>query len=96
MINYTHKPCCPDSKNVLKISKLLKKKFKKTSNNLEFLLGKQFDTKLITPVDLLSINDFPKITRKKIQSRILFGSFQLRQSKSYLKDLITNGTIFGQ
>ena len=28
MINYTHKPCCPDDKNVFKIPKLLKKNLK--------------------------------------------------------------------
>ncbi|CAF0948707.1 unnamed protein product [Brachionus calyciflorus] len=80
MINFTHKPCCPDEKNVFKITKILRNKLRKNEKHLEFLLGKQLGTKLITPINLFSIGDFPKIRRVKIQNRIFLGSFQLNKS----------------
>ena len=39
-------------------------------------------------LELKQIKDFPKLKINEIKERICFGSFQLKQSKSYLTDLI--------
>ncbi|RNA19707.1 vacuolar sorting-associated 13c [Brachionus plicatilis] len=94
MLNFYHKPCCPDEKIVVKIARRIKKKSKTHSNKLNFLLAKQLDTKLITPIDLFSIIDFPVIRKNKIRNKIFFGSYQLKQANSYAKDLIFSSTAY--
>ena len=38
--------------------------------------------------------DNPRISIKKLVTKIFLGTFQLRLSKSYVGDLIKNGTAF--
>jgi hypothetical protein len=76
------------------LQELLKKKSKLHENNMEHLLSRRFNTKKCIEKQLSSIEDFPKLTLKEIQNEILFGSFQLRQSRSYVGDMINNGKVF--
>jgi len=43
--------------------------------------------------NIQDIKDFPVIKLKRITNKILFGSFQLRQAKSYVNDVLNNDTI---
>jgi hypothetical protein len=88
MINFSHKPCISDGKNSITIAKRLKEKAQINTNYLDFLLKKRLDTKLMPSLELKQIKDFPKLKINEIKERICFGSFQLKQSKSYLTDLI--------
>jgi hypothetical protein len=94
MLNFTHKACCPDGENALKIAQKIKKQTEKNINQLDFLISKRLDTKDFERVDIESVYDFPRIKRKKIRNSIFFGSFQLKQSKSYIRELIMNGIAF--
>jgi len=76
------------------LQELLKKKSKLHENNMEHLLSRRFNTKKSIQKQLSSIQDFPKLTLKEIQNEILFGSFQLKQSRSYIGDMINNGNVF--
>lgn len=94
MLNYAHKPCCPDGKNASKIAQKIRKLTEKNINELNFLMKKRLDTKDLERIDIKSINDFPIIKRKNIRNSILFGSFQLKQSKNYIRELIHDGIAF--
>lgn len=94
MINFDHKPCCPDGDNALEIAKKLKKRASLKTNRLQFLLSKQLDTKIIPMIDLVDIDDFPKLNQDKIVLKIFFGSFQLKQCLSYIQDLVEFGKAF--
>ncbi|RMZ94264.1 hypothetical protein BpHYR1_017795 [Brachionus plicatilis] len=94
MINFDFKPSCSDGVNAGKIVKRILKKIEKKQNNLEFLLGKQLDTKEIVPINFSEIDDFPVLKRKAMQNKFFLGSFQLRQAKNYMSDLTENPTAF--
>ena len=94
MINFDHKPCCPDGDSALKVAKKLETKASIRNNCLQFLLTKQLDTKTIPMIDLSSINDFPKLNQDKIIKHIFLGSFQLKECLSYIQDLIEFGKAF--
>jgi hypothetical protein len=61
---------------------------------MEFFLNKRLDTRLIKKINLLDIDDFPKLTIKKIKENILFGSFQLKLSKSYVNEMVQCGIAY--
>ncbi|CAF1002651.1 unnamed protein product [Brachionus calyciflorus] len=61
MINFTHKPTCPDKENAKKIAVKLKEKLDFENNLLSGLLKRQFGTKEIFSIDHNSIKDFPKL-----------------------------------
>lgn len=94
MLNFTHKPCCPDGKNALQIAKKIRKQTDINENVLQFLINKRLDTKDLERIKIDNINDFPKLKKKRIRNSILFGSYQLKQSRSYLKELINNGIAY--
>ncbi|CAF1024821.1 unnamed protein product [Brachionus calyciflorus] len=73
MINFTHKPTCPDKENAKKIAFKLKEKLDFENNLLSGLLKKQFGTKGIFSIDHNSIKDFPKL-RYRQRSISLFGN----------------------
>ncbi len=54
----------------------------------ECILKKRIDSKLMPCLDISRIVDFPKLQIKEIKERICFGSYQLKQSKSYMIDII--------
>lgn len=94
MLNFTHKSCCPDGKNASKIAKKIRKRTENKINELNFLVNKRLDTKDLERIDIELIQDFPRIKRKNIRNSIFFGSFQLKQSKSYIKELMNNGIAY--
>jgi hypothetical protein len=94
MINFTHKPCCPDGNNAQEQAKKIKRKSRLIENNMEHFLSRRFNTKKSIETHLCSIEDFPKLSIEEIQNEIIFGSFQLRQSKSYIDDMVANGKAF--
>ena len=96
MSNFLHKPCCPDGQNSKKIAKRIRKKAteKIQNNDLSFLLNRHLDSKLIPQVKLSQINDFAILKRKQIIRRILFGTFQMKQCKSYVQEMVENGVAY--
>ena len=90
MLNYLHKPCSADGENAQIISEKLKNKFKNIKENeLEYLLTSvRFGTKKVPPLKLQEINDFPRISEKSMKEDLFFGSYYIRQAKSYLSDII--------
>lgn len=94
MVNFSHKPCCPDGDDSIEIAKKIKDKSTINKNHLEFFLGKHLDSKQIPAVSLSEIDDFPEITEKQMIKSIFYGSYQLKQCKSYLSDLSTNEEAF--
>ena len=93
MINYNMKPCVPDGKDTLKIAKrILKRSFKK-ENKLESLLKISF-TATVKSIDIDNINDFPKMTLRKLKKRITLSSFKIRLCKSYFSQIRENGQAY--
>ena len=58
------------------------------------MLNKRLDTKLLIPVRLETVCDFPRLNEEEIKNGILYGFFQLKQSKSYVIDLVSNGRAY--
>jgi len=85
MLNFTHKPCCPDGKNSLKIAKKIRKRTEINENVLQFLVNKRLDTKDLERIDIDNIIDFPKLKKKTIRNSIFYGSYQLKKSRNYIK-----------
>jgi hypothetical protein len=95
MLNFTHKPCCPDGKKALEIAqKIGQKTENEQKNELDLMLKIRLETKLMTKTNLADINDFPKLSEQTIKDDIVFGSFQIEQSKSYLSDLLQFSTAY--
>ncbi len=94
MQNFCHKPCSSDGNKAYSVAKRLKERASLTNNSLECIMRKRIDSKLMPCIDLSEIDDFPKLNNKEIQERICFGSFQLKQSKSYMIDVIKQVRAF--
>ena len=94
MFNFTHKPITPDHSKASTIAMRMNQKSKIQKNKLEFLLNKTIGTKTIPAIDLNSIVDFPKLKKKTIRDRITLGTFQPRLTKSYVKDILTHGSLY--
>ncbi len=63
------------------------------SNPLEHLNKIQFGTKKNPNMQLETLNDFPILSLEEMQDDIFFGSYYLRQSKSYFSDMHRIGTL---
>ena len=61
-------------------------------NPLEHLNKIQFGTKKNPNMQLETLNDFPILSLEEMQDDIFFGSYYLRQSKSYFSDMHRIGT----
>jgi hypothetical protein len=95
MINYTHKPCCPDGEQAVEIARRIREKSEiDQKNQLEMMLKIRLDTKLMQRINLSDIDDFPRLSEKTIQDELIFGSFQIKQSKSYLSDFLQFSTAY--
>jgi len=94
MSNFTHYPCSPDGKNSMKVARRIRERAKIKYNKLEFFLHKRLDTRLIKQIKLSEIDDFPRLTLKKIRENIIFGSYQLKLSKSYVNEMAQNGVAY--
>ena len=90
MLNFLHKPCCADGEKAEIISEKLKNKFNNIKENeLEYLLSTvRLGTKKVPSIRLDEINDFPRLTETMLQEDLFFGSYYIRQAKSYLADII--------
>lgn len=96
ILNFLHKPCCPDGEQASIIANKMKKKAdsKIIKNYLDSLLKIRFNTKMVPPQSLSIINDFPKLKKKQLVMGLLWGTFQLRLCKSYLSDLLKSHVVF--
>lgn len=94
MLNFLHKPCCPDGQKVIEISQRMKKRAEIQECKLEFLLKKRLNTSFFSKTDLNKIDDFPHFNQTELKEKIFFSSFKLRQCKSYLYDLIRNNQAY--
>ena len=74
MSNFVHKPVCPDGDNALDIANKIKERIKIKENNLDFLLKKHLNTKMIPQIELSEIEDFPKLTKTELKQDIFLGS----------------------
>lgn len=95
MNNFSHKCCVSDKPITLKIAARIKKKMLVNGNRLQLFLTKQLSgTSMFDPVGLDDVQDFPILSAKKLVRNIFFGSYSLRQCKSYLRDLINNSNVY--
>ena len=94
MDNFLHKHCCPDGDYAQEVARRIRIKAQFDENKLAFLLNRQLGTSLIPTIELEEIKDFPIIKRKTLKRKIFMGTFQLKQSKSYLEDLVERGNAY--
>jgi len=88
IINFTHKACCADKDKAIEISEKIKNKIKNVhSNPLEHLNKIQFGTKKNPFFKLENLSDFPILSLDEMQEEIFYGSYYLKQSKSYFSDM---------
>ena len=93
MLNFNLKPCIPDGKDTITIAKRIKKKSLKRQNKLSSLLMMKF-TSTVESIEIKTIEDFPKLTLSQIRRHITLGSFKLRQSQSYIDEILKYGRAF--
>lgn len=94
MINYAFKPTFPDGEDSMCVARNMMSKHGILRNDLEEFLNRQLDTSLMKKINFNQIEDFPKLKRRHLVKSVFQGSYQLRQCRSYLKDLIANGHAF--
>jgi len=95
MVNFNFVPCIPDGKNSIEIAKRIKKRCVKKQNKLSNLLKMSLPDFKSQPVsDIKSVDDFPQLTLSQFKRRITLGSFKIRQCRSYIEQIINNGTIY--
>ena len=94
MSNFLHKPCNPDGENAIDIVNSIKHRSKLKKNYLESILTKRLDTKQFIPIELNEVSDFPKLKKRIIKQKLLFGSFQYKSSLSYVTDMIKNSKAY--
>lgn len=93
MANFSFLPCVPDGKYTVEIAKRIKKRCLKKQNKLQSLLKVSF-TKTKPSMNISNINDFPQITVSQLRKRFTLGSFKIRQSQSYIEQIIEHGLIY--
>ena len=55
-------------------------------NRLEHLLKTRNDSNQFTVIDAVDLNDFPRLDVETLKNKITLGSYQLKQSFSYLSE----------
>ena len=93
MANFNFVPCIPDGKYTVEIANRIKKRCLKKQNKLQSLLKVSF-TKTKPTMNIANIKDFPQISMSQLKKRFTLGSFKIRQSKSYIEQIIENGLIY--
>ena len=63
-------------------------------NYLDPLLKIRHNTKMVPPKSISIIMDFPKLKKKVLLLGLLWGTFQLRLSRSYMSDLLKNHVLY--
>ena len=95
MANFNHIPCIPDGKHTVQIANRIKKRCLKKQNKLGSLLLMSLPDFKSCPIsEVKDIEDFPQMSVSQFKRRITLGSFKIRQSKSYLDQIIKHGTFF--
>jgi hypothetical protein len=92
ILNFNHKPCASDCmREPEKIAERMLSKAVINENQLVKLLKIGLNQ---YPSDKLErINDFPKISKQKLISKIFFGSYYIKQANSYIEDLLRVGRV---
>ena len=86
----TFKPLIDNKPNSKAVARRLREKMlQNQDNNLHFL----FEHRLTTPKYFFTmsphfLDDFVQLKRKYLRQKVFFGSFHLKQAKSYLIDFI--------
>jgi hypothetical protein len=92
LINYTHKSCCADKGKAQELSQKIKDKIENTHlNHLESLNKIQLGTKKNPLIQFADLTDFPILSLEEMEDEIFFGSYFLKQSRSYFSDIIKTG-----
>lgn len=94
MINFTHRPICPDKDKASLIANRMKKKASFDTNQLAYLLKKHLDTKEIKKIELADLEDFPKLNKNTIIEKLFYGTFHFKQAFSYVEDFLKSGNIY--
>jgi hypothetical protein len=95
MANFIMILCIPDGKHSIEIAKRIKKRCFKKKNKLSSLLKMTLPYIKTQPIsDIKSIKDFPQLTLSQFKRRITLGNFKIRQSRSYVAQIIKNCSIF--
>ncbi len=91
MLNFFHKPCHADGVEANEISQKMGDKIRKISiSPLESLVKKsgiQFGTIDRRLLKMSDLTDFPRLTTAEMKKDFFFGSYYLKQSKSYMNDI---------
>jgi hypothetical protein len=95
MANFNNIPCIPDGKYTNQIANRIRKRCLKKENKLGSLLLMTLpDFKSLPISEINNIEGFPQLSLLQFQKRITLGSFKIRQSKSYLDQIIKHGTFY--
>jgi hypothetical protein len=90
MSNFSYKPCETDGVNSETIALRMKQKAKKTNNSMFNFSTKQLRTNSFKEKQINDIVDFPRLSMKKIISKITLGTFHPKIALSYINDFINN------
>ena len=93
MLNFNMKPCIPDGKHTVEVSKKILKKCKEKINKLESLLEMKF-TSTVKSIQISNIDDFPQLKQSQIRRKITLGSYKLKQSQSYIGQIMEHGEAY--
>lgn len=93
MWNFAYEPSSINDQDDLKLAKRIRKKCLKSLNKLDSLLEMKF-TATVKSIGIKEINDFPKLTLSDLKKRIVLGSFKIKQSLSYMEQLIEFGRVY--
>ncbi len=92
MINFFHKSIEADSERKPQlIAERMKMKAHENENHLSMIVQMRLSGDKI-PFD--QIGDFPKFSKNKMITKIFFGSYFIKQSRSYISELIKVGGVF--
>ena len=84
LINFSHTSCCADKDEALYISEKIKNKINNIqTNHLENLIKIQLGTKKNPFFQFSDLIDFPILSLEDLQDEIFFGSYYIKQSRSY-------------
>lgn len=94
--NMTFKRLIDDANDTCGVARRLKEKIlQNNNNNLEFILRSRLSTeKYFERVPLHFLDNFIQVKRKYLRKKVFFGSFHLKQAKSYLFDFVRINQAF--
>ena len=92
--NFFHKACCPDQPNPVKIARRLRVRSTIAVNDLAPIARKKLNSAFMTPVNIQADADFPRLKIKMLKEKLALGSFQVKQAKSYIQDMINEAVCY--